>query len=48
MLSHGVAGVGLPGTEEAAATNLAVPISPMLGPEQAAEVVTALRVPALA
>jgi dTDP-4-amino-4,6-dideoxygalactose transaminase len=48
MLSHGVAGVGLPGTEEAAATNLAIPMSPVLGPEQAAEVVAALRVPALA
>src|SRR3954471_2259718 len=42
MLSHGVAGVGLPGTEEAAATNRAVPMSPVLGPEQAAEVVAAV------
>jgi dTDP-4-amino-4,6-dideoxygalactose transaminase len=31
----------LPGTEEAARTNLAVPMSPVLGPEQAAEVVAA-------
>jgi dTDP-4-amino-4,6-dideoxygalactose transaminase len=42
MLSHAVAGVGLPGTEEAAATNLAIPMSPLLGPAQAAEVVAAL------
>lgn len=48
MLANGVAGVGLPGTEEAAATNLAIPMSPLIGPEQAAEVVGALRVPALA
>jgi len=34
--------VPLPGTEEAARTNLAVPMSPALGPEQAAEVVAAV------
>ncbi len=35
------AGAALPGTEEAARTNLAVPMSPVLGPGQAAEVVAA-------
>src|SRR3954451_24942935 len=38
--------VELPGTEEAARTNLAIPMSPVLGPPEAAEVVAALRVPA--
>jgi dTDP-4-amino-4,6-dideoxygalactose transaminase len=33
----------LPGTEEAARTNLALPMSPVLGAEQAAEVVAAIR-----
>jgi dTDP-3-amino-3,4,6-trideoxy-alpha-D-glucose transaminase len=40
--------VELPGTEEAARTNLAIPMSPVLGPPEAAEVVAAMRVPALA
>ena len=40
--------VQLPGTEEAARTNLAIPMSPVLGPPEAAEVVAAMRVPALA
>jgi dTDP-3-amino-3,4,6-trideoxy-alpha-D-glucose transaminase len=35
--------VPLPGTEEAARANLAVPMSPVLGTEQAAEVVAAVR-----
>jgi dTDP-4-amino-4,6-dideoxygalactose transaminase len=35
--------VPLPGTEEAARTNLALPMSPVLGAEQAAEVVAAVR-----
>jgi dTDP-4-amino-4,6-dideoxygalactose transaminase len=35
--------VPLPGTEEAARENLALPISPVLGAEQAAEVVAAVR-----
>jgi dTDP-3-amino-3,4,6-trideoxy-alpha-D-glucose transaminase len=34
-------GVELPATEEAARTHLAIPMSPVLGPEQAAEVVAA-------
>jgi dTDP-3-amino-3,4,6-trideoxy-alpha-D-glucose transaminase len=38
--------VELPGTEEAARTNLAIPMSPVLGPPEAAEVVAAMRVPA--
>jgi dTDP-4-amino-4,6-dideoxygalactose transaminase len=38
--------VELPGTEEAARTNLAIPMSPVLGPSEAAEVVAAMRVPA--
>jgi dTDP-4-amino-4,6-dideoxygalactose transaminase len=33
----------LPGTEEAARTHLAIPMSPVLGPEQAGEVVAAAR-----
>jgi dTDP-4-amino-4,6-dideoxygalactose transaminase len=38
-----VEGVGaLPATEEIAATNIALPISPVLNPEQAREVVAAL------
>jgi len=36
-------GRDLPGTEEAARTHLAIPMSPVLGPEQAAEVVAAVR-----
>jgi dTDP-4-amino-4,6-dideoxygalactose transaminase len=40
--------VALPGTEEAARTNFAIPMSPVLGPAEAAEVVAAMRVPALA
>jgi dTDP-4-amino-4,6-dideoxygalactose transaminase len=35
--------VPLPGTDEAARTNLALPMSPVLGAEQAAEVVAAVR-----
>jgi hypothetical protein len=35
--------VPLPGTAEAARTNLALPMSPVLGAEQAAEVVAAVR-----
>jgi dTDP-3-amino-3,4,6-trideoxy-alpha-D-glucose transaminase len=37
------AGVELPGTDEAARTHLAIPISPVLSSEQAAEVVAAVR-----
>jgi dTDP-4-amino-4,6-dideoxygalactose transaminase len=37
------AGVLLPGTEEAARTHLAIPISPMLSAEQASEVTDAIR-----
>ena len=33
----------LPGTDEAARTHLAIPMSPVLSPEQAGEVVTAIR-----
>jgi dTDP-3-amino-3,4,6-trideoxy-alpha-D-glucose transaminase len=36
-------GLELPGTEEAARTNLAIPMSPVLTPEQAEEVVAAVR-----
>jgi dTDP-4-amino-4,6-dideoxygalactose transaminase len=36
-------GVSLPGTEEAAGTHLAIPMSPVLGEEQVAEVVAAVR-----
>jgi hypothetical protein len=36
-------GVELPGTEEAARTHLAIPVSPVLSREQAAEVVAAVR-----
>jgi len=36
-------GIPLPGTEEAAATHLAIPMSPVLGEEQIAEVVSAVR-----
>jgi dTDP-4-amino-4,6-dideoxygalactose transaminase len=36
------AGAALPGTDEAARTHLAIPMSPVLGPEQAAEVVAAV------
>jgi dTDP-4-amino-4,6-dideoxygalactose transaminase len=41
MASYG-ASLGLPGTEELARTNLALPMSPALGEAQAAEVVAAL------
>jgi len=47
MAAYGGAGLELPGTAEASRTNLAVPMSPVLGPDEAAEVVAALRVPAL-
>ncbi|MGI9094953.1 MAG: DegT/DnrJ/EryC1/StrS family aminotransferase [Thermoleophilaceae bacterium] len=42
-----VGGVSLPGTEEAAATHLALPMSPVLGEGQVAEVVAAVREAAL-
>jgi dTDP-4-amino-4,6-dideoxygalactose transaminase len=48
MASYGGAALELPGTAEAARTNLAIPMSPVLGPDEAAEVVAAMRVPALA
>jgi dTDP-4-amino-4,6-dideoxygalactose transaminase len=48
MAPYGGAALELPGTAEAARTNLAIPMSPMLGPDEAAEVVAAMRVPALA
>jgi dTDP-4-amino-4,6-dideoxygalactose transaminase len=35
--------VPLPGTEEAARTNVALPMSPVLGADQAVEVVAAVR-----
>ena len=41
MAAHPVAG-GLPATEELARTNLALPMSPVLGREQVAEVVAAV------
>jgi dTDP-3-amino-3,4,6-trideoxy-alpha-D-glucose transaminase len=47
MAAYGGAALELPGTVEASRTNLAVPMSPVLGPEEAAEVVSAMRVPAL-
>jgi dTDP-3-amino-3,4,6-trideoxy-alpha-D-glucose transaminase len=37
------AGAELPATDEVARTHLAIPISPVLAPEQAAEVVAAMR-----
>jgi dTDP-4-amino-4,6-dideoxygalactose transaminase len=37
------AGADLPATDEAARTNLALPMSPVLSPEQAAEVVSVVR-----
>ena len=37
------AGVELPATAEVARTHLAIPMSPVLGPEQAAEVTAAVR-----
>ena len=37
------AGVDLPGTAEAARTHLAIPMSPVLGPDEAAEVTDAVR-----
>jgi dTDP-3-amino-3,4,6-trideoxy-alpha-D-glucose transaminase len=48
MARYGGADLELPGTAEAARTNLAIPMSPGLGPDEAAEVVAAMRVPALA
>jgi dTDP-4-amino-4,6-dideoxygalactose transaminase len=48
MAAYGGAALDLPGTAEAARTNLAIPMSPVLGPDEAAEVVAAMRVPALA
>jgi dTDP-3-amino-3,4,6-trideoxy-alpha-D-glucose transaminase len=42
MLDYG-AGVELPATAEVARTHLAIPMSPVLGPEQAAEVTAAVR-----
>jgi len=48
MAPYGGAGLELPGTAEAARTNFAIPMSPVLGPDEAAEVVAAMRVPALA
>jgi dTDP-4-amino-4,6-dideoxygalactose transaminase len=48
MAPYGGAALELPGTAEAARTNLAIPMSPVLGPDEAAEVVAAMRVPALA
>jgi dTDP-3-amino-3,4,6-trideoxy-alpha-D-glucose transaminase len=42
MLDYG-AGVDLPATAEVARTHLAIPMSPVLGPEQAAEVTGAVR-----
>jgi dTDP-4-amino-4,6-dideoxygalactose transaminase len=36
-------GVELPGTDEAARANLALPMSPVLTPEQAQEVAAAVR-----
>jgi dTDP-3-amino-3,4,6-trideoxy-alpha-D-glucose transaminase len=47
MAAYGGAALDLPGTAEASRTNLAVPMSPVLGPDEAAEVVSAMRVPAL-
>jgi dTDP-4-amino-4,6-dideoxygalactose transaminase len=41
MREFGGPDLDLPGTAEAARTNLAIPMSPVLGPEQAAEVVAA-------
>ena len=41
MREFGGPRLDLPGTEEAARTNLAIPMSPVLAPEQAAEVVAA-------
>jgi dTDP-3-amino-3,4,6-trideoxy-alpha-D-glucose transaminase len=35
--------VDLPGTDEAARTHIAIPMSPVLSPEQASEVVAAMR-----
>jgi dTDP-4-amino-4,6-dideoxygalactose transaminase len=46
MAAYGGAALDLPGTAEAARTNLAIPMSPVLGPDEAAEVVAAMRVPA--
>lgn len=43
MLQFGQAEASLPGTEEAARSHLAIPISPMLSAEQAAQVSAAIR-----
>jgi dTDP-4-amino-4,6-dideoxygalactose transaminase len=48
MAPYGGAALDLPGTAEASRTNLAIPMSPVLGPDEAGEVVAAMRVPALA